>query len=68
MAFGEIKVNLKEAESKLKIFHKHLGNMLEEFKTVCSNCGSTNTNVIKAYGDGEVVEEVRECKDCEELG
>ena len=65
MAFGEVKVNLKETESKLKIFHKHLGNMLEELEKVCSNCGSTNTNIRNLKADNEIVEGVRECTDCE---
>lgn len=64
MAFGEIKANLREIESKLKIFHKHLGNMLGELETVCSKCGSSHTEIIEIRADNQKSHTIRECKSC----
>ena len=66
MGFGEIKINTKEVESKLKILHKHLGNMLEDFEKVCTNCGSTDTDIEKIRSDDERVKGIKICRACEE--
>lgn len=66
MATGEIKINIKEVESKLRIFHKHLGNMLEEIERVCSNCGSIETDIEEIRSDDKRVKGIKICKACEE--
>lgn len=65
MAIGTIKIDFKEAESKLKILHKHLGNMLKEFEMVCSDCGSTDTEINTTHVDGgKIYCKVKICKVC----
>lgn len=64
MAIGKIKIDTKEAETKLKIIHKHLGNMLEEFEKVCSDCGSTETEIKTTHSDGDVRHKVKICNIC----
>lgn len=66
MGFVEIKINTKEVESKLKILHKHLGNMLEDFEKVCTNCGSTDTDIEKIMSDDERVKGIKICRACGE--
>lgn len=66
MGFVEIKINTKEVESKLKILHKHLGNMLEDFEKVCTNCGSTDTDIEKIMSYDERVKGIKICRACEE--
>lgn len=61
----EIQVNMTAFESKLKIFNKHLGNMLDDLEKVCAECGSFNTETVHAYADGDVYTTVKKCKDCE---
>ena len=66
MAFGKIKVDSSVLEEKLKIAHKHIGTMLEELQSVCSECGSTDTETNTTYGDhGKAFYKVKICKQCD---
>lgn len=66
MAFGKIKVDTSILEEKLKIAHKHIGAMIEELEGICSECGSTDTEINTAYGDGgEMYYKVKICKVCD---
>ncbi len=66
MEYGKVKVDTSVLEEKLKIAYKHIGAMIEELEGICSECGSTDTEINTVHVDGgKVYCKVKICKVCD---
>ncbi len=63
----KLEIDMNGFEGKLKIYHKHIGNLLADLESICNECGSTNTENNTTYsGDGIVYYEIKACRECGE--
>ena len=67
MAFGKIEIDTEVIESKVRIFHKHLGNFINDLNKICSNCGSVETVIDRTTGDRESYHKVKKCSKCDSI-
>jgi len=64
MTFGKIEINTQALETKLKIVHEHIGNMIEDLDSVCVECGSQKTDIEKFFSDSESKNKLKHCNSC----
>lgn len=67
MAFGKNECSIRVLESKLKLFHEHLGNFIDDLNKICNECGSVDTDIDKTVGTIETYQKVKKCNECGDI-